>query len=579
MKIPLSIFEDIKSGKIIFFIGSGVSMSTGSFNGFPNSTELARRISQKFLGDIPEENESLTEIAQKVVWKFDGRQQLDSYLLDLFNNPQIHPLPSHLLLPKLNCSIITTNYDKLIEEAYRLNNKRISVVVEDKDLININPYSNMLIKTHGCISNIEKCVLLEEDYYNWMNNSTEIKNLMRSWFLMNQIIFVGYSLKDINFRQLLIELRRKFGKGLRNCFFVSPEIDKDSYNYKYLKHVMGVQFLQMDSTSFFQQLLKETDHTIVKYSDSDLKNEYFESPIQHSISFQDFASLKIFKRLKNNSAGRLELDQVIMTKIFMLFENEKNIYSSTSQDETIDGMVFIPKGEFIMGGSRLGNDIIRIENIEYDYFIDECLVTNKEYRSFVKWLVDNPSNNDYFHPDEPPGKNHSPYDDFSGVDAKEIIVAGLPADYFTNELYNDYPVVNVDWWDAYSYALWSGKRLPTEKEWEKAARGIDGRKYSYGNDFDVKKCNVSESGIFHTTEVRNFEEGKSPYGVYDMCGNAWEWCMDLFENSSNLRNATRVLKGGSCTRNKEKSIAAFRNGRNPEERWISRGFRCVKDKK
>ena len=92
-----------------------------------------------------------------------------------------------------------------------------------------------------------------------------------------------------------------------------------------------------------------------------------------------------------------------------------------------------------------------------------------------------------------------------------------------------------------------------------------------------EKCNVAESGIYQPTFVKKYENGKSPYGCYDMCGNVWEWCRDVFEFGTPENRATRVVKGGSGTRGKEKANCSFRNGRHPNEKWLSRGFRCVKD--
>jgi formylglycine-generating enzyme required for sulfatase activity len=124
----------------------------------------------------------------------------------------------------------------------------------------------------------------------------------------------------------------------------------------------------------------------------------------------------------------------------------------------------------------------------------------------------------------------------------------------------DHPVVNVSWDDAQSYAKWLSLmtgvtwRLPTEGEWEKAARGTDGRIYPWGDEFEQWRCNTSGSGKKTTTPVGTYPGGASPYGVQDMAGNGWEWTSSLYkpypykeaDGRNDLKsNGSRVLRGGS----------------------------------
>jgi len=120
---------------------------------------------------------------------------------------------------------------------------------------------------------------------------------------------------------------------------------------------------------------------------------------------------------------------------------------------------------------------------------------------------------------------------------------------------DDHPMVMVTWTDASAYAKWAGMSLPTEAQWEKAARGTEGRIYPWGNTWDAEKCNNYESGAKQTKPVGSYTSGASPYGCMDMAGNVWEWCSDWYDRdyykSGPSRNPTgpkdgscRVLRGG-----------------------------------
>jgi formylglycine-generating enzyme required for sulfatase activity len=124
----------------------------------------------------------------------------------------------------------------------------------------------------------------------------------------------------------------------------------------------------------------------------------------------------------------------------------------------------------------------------------------------------------------------------------------------------NHPVVNIVWKDALAYAQWLAKltneqwRLPTEAEWEKAARGVDGRKYPWGNEWDKTKANTSDGGPGTTTLVGTYPQGASPYGCLDMAGNVWEWTSTIFKPYPYQANdgredlntqGNRVLRGGA----------------------------------
>jgi serine/threonine protein kinase len=195
--------------------------------------------------------------------------------------------------------------------------------------------------------------------------------------------------------------------------------------------------------------------------------------------------------------------------------------------------VEIPAGEFQYGDEKKPFYIRKI------YKISKFPVTNAQYSLFLKVNnnVDAPQDWDHQKCIYPPGKEN-------------------------------HPVVYVSWEDAQAFCLWAGCRLPTEQEWEKAARGSDGRTYPWGEDWiDGKYCNSEETGIGTTTPVDEFPEGISPQGVLDMSGNVLEWTVSKYDSKS------RVLRGGAFNLYQLNVRCASRYGINPTLRNFNYGFR------
>lgn len=168
------------------------------------------------------------------------------------------------------------------------------------------------------------------------------------------------------------------------------------------------------------------------------------------------------------------------------------------------GMVYIPQGYFQMGTSSGKEDAKPVHFVfTPGYYIDKYEVSNKKYAAFMQ-------------------------------------ATGHPAPKFWEDSrFNDpdQPVVGVSWHDAMAYAKWKGRRLPTEAEWEKAARGNDGRLWPWGKKFD-KGINFFFLNIFgendnypYTAPVNYYHSGVSPFGLYNTAGNVWEWCLDWYDEN------------------------------------------------
>jgi formylglycine-generating enzyme required for sulfatase activity len=242
-------------------------------------------------------------------------------------------------------------------------------------------------------------------------------------------------------------------------------------------------------------------------------------------------------------------------------------------------MVYVPAGEFTMGAQAAPAALPGEEPLHgvylKGYWIDSTEVTNAEYAACVA---------------------------AGACDLPDSDGSYLRSSYFSHETCADYPVVHVSWFDAQVYCEWAGRRLPTEAEWEKAARGTDGRIYPWGNEpptaeranfcddncpSDQRDTSVDD-GYTDTSPVGSYPDGAGFYGALDMAGNVWEWVADWSQidyysvsppanPSGPSEGKTRVVRGGSWVNIPQMLRASNRWAAKPEISTDGFGFRCATD--
>jgi sulfatase modifying factor 1 len=252
-------------------------------------------------------------------------------------------------------------------------------------------------------------------------------------------------------------------------------------------------------------------------------------------------------------------------------------------------MVFVPAGNFTMGQTGIAEPV---HTVYLDaFYIDKYEVTNAQFKSFI----------------DAGGYTTQAFWSAAGWSERTSRGWTLPlywtaGTHHSGPAWPNFPVVAVSWYEAEAYANFAGKRLPTEAEWEKAARGTDQRTYPWGNSIDGSRANYGGSGDpyddsstpvgfydgrLHPSPLFQTTDSPSPYGAYDMAGNVYEWVADWYlfnyysvSPPSNppgpLTGSLRVLRGGSWIYDTSHLRSAYRVSTNPYIRTFTNGFRCAR---
>ena len=290
-----------------------------------------------------------------------------------------------------------------------------------------------------------------------------------------------------------------------------------------------------------------------------------------------FADPTIRRQISSLILQARNKDEEAVSHIERVLERWTAPLPKTFTYEDYTPIVLIPAGEFQMGDafSEGGTDERPIHTVYVDtFYIDTHEVTNAQYRRFVQ------------------ATGHRAPEGCGYVNGEWL--AGFKPWLDANFNGDDQPVVCVSWEDAKAYCEWAGKRLPTEAEWEKAARGVlVGKKFPWGDeDPNGTQCNFADrnadDGYQYTSPVDSF--APNGYGLYDMAGNVWEWCSDWYDPSYYSKSpkenptgpssgASRVLRGGSWNLNPYYMRVSFRFPGVPEYSHNFVGFRCAQDAK
>lgn len=244
----------------------------------------------------------------------------------------------------------------------------------------------------------------------------------------------------------------------------------------------------------------------------------------------------------------------------------------------VDGMELscVPAGEFKMGSTESDHNAESDEFPQHTVYLDAFWIDHTEVTNamFVQFLNEM-------------GNQSEGGADWLDARDKPVRLVKSGSEWQPVSGYGEHPVMNVTWYGAQAYCRWAGRRLPSEAEWEKAARGTDGRTYPWGEKLDC--TGGCAGGNFfgypsNTKQVGAFPNGASPYGALDMAGNISEWVADWFEvypggdpgASELFGQEHRVSRGGSHAQTVDRVRSAMRSGLNPVESISFRGFRCAR---
>lgn len=363
------------------------------------------------------------------------------------------------------------------------------------------------------------------------------------------------------------EMVRKNWTGAREAFEKAISI-KDTSE---VRGKLSVVAQEIERRTHYERLLDQADRA-QKEGQFDEAIKFYEEAKKYTDdipalnSYIDRCNDKLYHRwydegMKLLREKKLTSAQEAFKKALIYKKGDQETNKRLSEIEHLipDGMVFVEGGKFFMGENKTAKDLP-------SFFIDRYEVTNEAYKKFLE-AINKSGDHGKCHPGEKDKvkfpkqpKDHTPtrtgWKDGTFPPGKE-----------------NYPVNGIDWYDAYAYAKWTGNRLPSEAEWEKAARGTDTRIYPWG-DSKEERINIWDVGLKALNATGSYLSDKSPWGCFDMGGNLSEWTADAFGEKAD--NPRKCVRGGNWHDYLDKARVYHREPYLDTERNEYVGFRCVK---
>ncbi|RME04814.1 MAG: hypothetical protein D6805_01720 [Planctomycetota bacterium] len=275
--------------------------------------------------------------------------------------------------------------------------------------------------------------------------------------------------------------------------------------------------------------------------------------------------------------SKIKSARQVLSRLRLSYGQMREVQILWSFSKKLSNMIYIPPGAFVRGSSKKGERWPGQKQNIRGFYIDKYEVTNQEFKVFV-------DQEGYKTPKYWPGMDPRFFAYFRDQEGK-LGPGHWRGGTFPAEK-GKHPVVFVSWYEARAFAIFRGKRLPTEAQWEKAARGVQGNRYPWGNTFSKGPCNMGSPLYGDTKPVGSYPKDRSPYGVFDMAGNVKEWVRDRYYAYPQQRPVERYLKGDyrmvkgggwNTPKSKAPHVArgAYRSVLEATQRLNNLGFRCV----